>query len=88
MTSEYTVAGIRAATAPVLDRLREGAAERERERQYAFEEVKALAAERITLTGIAVADGALAGPCGTSPTSSSPSPAPTPMWRKHCGRAS
>lgn len=60
-TAEYTVAGIRAAVAPVLDRLREGAAERERERQYAFEEVKALAAERITLTGIATADGGAGG---------------------------
>ncbi|WP_198667240.1 acyl-CoA dehydrogenase family protein [Glycomyces dulcitolivorans] len=61
MTSEYTVAGIRIAISPVLDRLREGAAERERERQYAFEEVKALAAERITLTGIAEADGGAGG---------------------------
>ncbi|WP_335990707.1 hypothetical protein [Glycomyces sp. MUSA5-2] len=60
-TAEYTVAGIRAAVAPVLHRLHEGAAERERERQYAFEEVKALAAERITLTGIATADGGAGG---------------------------
>ncbi|SDC99990.1 acyl-CoA dehydrogenase family protein [Glycomyces harbinensis] len=61
MTSEYTVAGIRTAIAPVLERLREGAAQREREREYAFEEVKALAAERITLTGIAEADGGAGG---------------------------
>ncbi|MEU5874006.1 acyl-CoA dehydrogenase family protein [Glycomyces sp. NPDC047369] len=61
MTSEYTVAGIRAAVAPVLDRLGEGAADRERERRYAYEEVKALAAERITLTGIAAADGGAGG---------------------------
>ncbi|WP_432843375.1 acyl-CoA dehydrogenase family protein [Dactylosporangium sp. CA-092794] len=47
--------------AAILDRLRAGAAERERARAYAFDEVRALAEQRITLTGIATADGGAGG---------------------------
>ncbi|MFJ8818703.1 acyl-CoA dehydrogenase family protein [Amycolatopsis thermoflava] len=56
-----TVEGIRAAAAPILARLRATAAARERARDYAFADVRALAEQRITLTGIAVADGGAGG---------------------------
>ncbi|ROS44097.1 acyl-CoA dehydrogenase family protein [Amycolatopsis thermoflava] len=56
-----TVAGIRAAVAPILARLRATAAVRERARDYAFADVRALAEQRITLTGIAVRDGGAGG---------------------------
>jgi len=57
----YTVAGIRAGISPILERLHETAAEREAERDYAFAEVRALAGQRITLTGIAAEDGGAGG---------------------------
>jgi alkylation response protein AidB-like acyl-CoA dehydrogenase len=57
----YTVAGIRAAAEPILRQLSEGAGRRERDRAYAFDEVRALAAERITLIGIPRADGGAGG---------------------------
>lgn len=56
-----TVEGIRAAVAPILARLRATAAVRERARDYAFADVRALAEQRITLTGIAVRDGGAGG---------------------------
>lgn len=56
-----TVEGIRAAAAPILARLRATAVARERARDYAFADVRALAEQRITLTGIAVADGGAGG---------------------------
>ncbi|MBL7253159.1 acyl-CoA dehydrogenase family protein [Paractinoplanes lichenicola] len=60
-TVYYTVAGIREAAEPILHRLAAGAARRERDRAYAFDEVRALAEQRITLTGIATADGGAGG---------------------------
>ncbi|MDQ7905123.1 acyl-CoA dehydrogenase family protein [Phytohabitans sp. ZYX-F-186] len=59
--AEYTVDGVRAAAAPILRRLAAGAREREQARAYAFEEVRALAERRITLVGIATADGGAGG---------------------------
>ncbi|GHE76733.1 acyl-CoA dehydrogenase [Amycolatopsis deserti] len=56
-----TVEGIRAAIAPILQRLRATAAARERARDHAFADVRALAEQRITLTGIAVEDGGAGG---------------------------
>ncbi|WP_435069683.1 acyl-CoA dehydrogenase family protein [Amycolatopsis thermoflava] len=56
-----TVEGIRAAVVPILARLRATAAVRERTRDYAFADVRALAEQRITLTGIAVRDGGAGG---------------------------
>ncbi|BCJ62294.1 acyl-CoA dehydrogenase family protein [Micromonospora endophytica] len=58
---EYTVAGIRAGSAPILARLAATAARREQGRDYAFDDVRALAEQRITLTGIATADGGAGG---------------------------
>ncbi|SFT04565.1 acyl-CoA dehydrogenase family protein [Saccharopolyspora flava] len=52
---------IRAAAAPVLQRLAATAAERERERAYAFDDVRALAEQRITLIGVPAADGGAGG---------------------------
>ncbi|MET7403353.1 acyl-CoA dehydrogenase family protein [Dactylosporangium sp. NPDC005572] len=60
-TGRRTVADIRAGVEPILRRLRAGAAERERERVYAFEDVRGLAEQRITLVGIAVEDGGAGG---------------------------
>src|SRR5690606_15291650 len=57
----YTVDGIRAAVAPILERLRAKARERELNREYAFDEVRALAEQRITLIGIAEEDGGAGG---------------------------
>ncbi|WP_278265780.1 acyl-CoA dehydrogenase family protein [Nocardia sp. AG03] len=56
-----SVTGIRAAVAPVLRRLAATARQREDARDYAFDEVRALAEAGITLTGIAVADGGAGG---------------------------
>lgn len=61
VTTGPTVDGIRAAVAPVLRRLHDSAAERERSRDYAFDDVRALADHRITLTGIATDDGGAGG---------------------------
>jgi alkylation response protein AidB-like acyl-CoA dehydrogenase len=58
---DYTVDGIRAAASPILQRLGAGAGERERARAYAFEDVRALAEQRITLVGIAKEDGGAGG---------------------------
>jgi len=55
------VASIRAAVAPVLARLADGSRQREGTRDYAFEEVRELAAQRIALTGIAREDGGAGG---------------------------
>ncbi|WP_433528206.1 acyl-CoA dehydrogenase family protein [Micromonospora sp. CA-263727] len=57
----FTVEGIRAAIRPVLDRLGVSAAAREQARDYAFDDVRALAEQRITLTGIARVDGGAGG---------------------------
>jgi alkylation response protein AidB-like acyl-CoA dehydrogenase len=57
----YTVEGIRAAVSPLLSRLRDGARERELSRTYAFDDVRALAEQRITLVGIAEEDGGAGG---------------------------
>ncbi|MDV6265404.1 acyl-CoA dehydrogenase family protein [Rhodococcus globerulus] len=55
---EYlTVAGIRAAAAPVLTRLGATARAREETRDYAFDDVRELADLGIALTGIATAEG-------------------------------
>lgn len=56
-----TVAGIRAAVAPVLARLAAGVRGREDTRDYPYAEVGSLAAQRITLIGIAVEDGGAGG---------------------------
>ncbi|GIE81925.1 acyl-CoA dehydrogenase [Actinoplanes philippinensis] len=57
----YTVAGIRAGAEPILRRLAAGARDRELTRTYAHQEVRALAEQRITLVGIAEADGGAGG---------------------------
>ncbi|MDG4797968.1 acyl-CoA dehydrogenase family protein [Micromonospora sp. WMMD1082] len=57
----HTVDGIRAAIRPILARLQASAAAREQARDYAFDDVRALAEQRITLTGIAHADGGAGG---------------------------
>ncbi|MFG1959343.1 acyl-CoA dehydrogenase family protein [Nonomuraea sp. NPDC049028] len=57
----YTVEGIRAAVAPILGRLRAGARARELARDYAFDDVRALAEHRITLVGITREDGGAGG---------------------------
>ncbi|WP_237755191.1 acyl-CoA dehydrogenase family protein [Nocardia nova] len=59
--AEPTVAGIRAAADPILRRLGETAAAREQSRDYAFADVRALAATGIALTGIAREDGGAGG---------------------------
>lgn len=56
-----TVAGIRAGAQPILRRLAGSARVREQVRDYAFDDVRALAAQRITLTGIAEVDGGAGG---------------------------
>ncbi|TDO30635.1 alkylation response protein AidB-like acyl-CoA dehydrogenase [Kribbella sp. VKM Ac-2527] len=56
-----TVTGIRAGIAPILERLAATAGDREATRDYPYEEVRALAEHRITLTGIAVDDGGAGG---------------------------
>jgi alkylation response protein AidB-like acyl-CoA dehydrogenase len=61
METTWTVAGIRAGAEPVLRDLAAGARDRELTRTYAFREVAELAAQRITLTGIAAADGGAGG---------------------------
>lgn len=59
--AELSVDSIRVATGPVLQRLVATAAEREQTRDYAFDEVRVLAEQGITLTGIATADGGAGG---------------------------
>ncbi|MFF0341762.1 hypothetical protein [Kribbella sp. NPDC004875] len=56
-----SVEGIRAGVAPVLERLAATARGREGTRDYPFEEVRALAEQRITLIGVAAADGGAGG---------------------------
>jgi len=56
-----TVAGIRAAIAPVLRRLADTAAERERTHDYAFDEVRALAEAGVTLLGVPREEGGAGG---------------------------
>ncbi|MFF0815074.1 acyl-CoA dehydrogenase family protein [Rhodococcus sp. NPDC003318] len=56
-----TVSGIRASIAPILERIGATASAREDTRDYAFDEVRALAARRIGLTGIARSDGGAGG---------------------------
>ncbi|MEU4227890.1 acyl-CoA dehydrogenase family protein [Nonomuraea sp. NPDC026600] len=60
-TEHYTVDGIRSAVSPILERLRIGAHQRELAREYAFDDVRALAGQRITLVGIAEEDGGAGG---------------------------
>ncbi|WP_436534557.1 acyl-CoA dehydrogenase family protein [Actinoplanes sp. HUAS TT8] len=60
-TTDWTVAGIRAGAEPILRVLAAGARDREADRRYAYAEVRALAEQRITLTGIATADGGAGG---------------------------
>ncbi|MGV9823255.1 acyl-CoA dehydrogenase family protein [Nocardia xishanensis] len=60
-SAALTVAGIRAAAAPILRRLAETARQREETRDYAFAEVRALAEAGIALTGLAVSDGGAGG---------------------------
>ncbi|MFC4069510.1 acyl-CoA dehydrogenase family protein [Actinoplanes subglobosus] len=57
----WTVAGIRAAAQPILERLAASARTREEDRDFAFGDVRALAEQRITLVGIAVEDGGAGG---------------------------
>ncbi|MTE15687.1 acyl-CoA dehydrogenase family protein [Nocardia aurantiaca] len=59
--SVLTVAGVRAAIIPVLDRLGASAKDRERERDYAFDDVRALAETGIALVGIDAAEGGAGG---------------------------
>ncbi|GAA2524875.1 acyl-CoA dehydrogenase family protein [Winogradskya humida] len=64
MTAELvtlSVEDIRGGVEPILRRLATGAAERDRTRTYAFEDVRALAEQRITLTGISARDGGAGG---------------------------
>ncbi|MBB4683936.1 acyl-CoA dehydrogenase family protein [Amycolatopsis jiangsuensis] len=61
VSAGHTVAGIRTAITPVLARLAAGSAERERTREYAFAEVRDLAAHRIGLLGVPVEDGGAGG---------------------------
>ncbi|MGW0323930.1 acyl-CoA dehydrogenase family protein [Nocardia sp. NPDC003183] len=56
-----TVAGIRAAAAPILRQLADTARQREIDRDYAFAQVRALAETGIALTGIATAEGGAGG---------------------------
>ncbi len=56
-----TVAGIRAAIAPVLAELAATARRREGTRDHPFEQVRALAAARLMVIGIPVADGGAGG---------------------------
>lgn len=56
-----TVAGIRAAVAPILERIGATAHGREDTRDYAFDEVRELAARRIGLIGIARSEGGAGG---------------------------
>jgi alkylation response protein AidB-like acyl-CoA dehydrogenase len=56
-----TVAGIRAAAAPILARLGSTAWVREESRDYAFDDVRRLAATGIALTGVARHDGGAGG---------------------------
>ncbi|MBB5159406.1 acyl-CoA dehydrogenase family protein [Saccharopolyspora phatthalungensis] len=58
---DYTVEGIRAAVSPILRRLNVSASQRELARDYAFDDVRALAEQRITLVGIAKEDGGAGG---------------------------
>jgi alkylation response protein AidB-like acyl-CoA dehydrogenase len=60
-TQGVTVEGIRAGIAPILTRLATTARDREGTRDYPFEDVRALAEQRITLTGVAVEDGGAGG---------------------------
>ncbi|SED58345.1 acyl-CoA dehydrogenase family protein [Rhodococcus koreensis] len=59
--SGLTVAGIRAAVRPVLRRLGDTAGAREKARDYAFGEVRALADAGIVLVGVAREDGGAGG---------------------------
>ncbi|GAA4665838.1 acyl-CoA dehydrogenase family protein [Gordonia humi] len=56
-----TVAGIRAAIAPILDRLAATAGEREERRDYAFDEVRGLAAAGLGVVEVPSADGGAGG---------------------------
>lgn len=56
-----SVAGLRAAAAPILERLAASAAVREQRRDYAFDDVRALARTGIALTGVAISDGGAGG---------------------------
>jgi alkylation response protein AidB-like acyl-CoA dehydrogenase len=58
---QLTVAGIRAAVAPVLHRLGTSAREREAARDYAFDDVRALAEAGIALIPIAASEGGAGG---------------------------
>jgi alkylation response protein AidB-like acyl-CoA dehydrogenase len=60
-TATPTVAGIRAAIAPVLARLSDTARHREDDRRYAFEEVRELGAFGLLLIGVPIADGGAGG---------------------------
>jgi alkylation response protein AidB-like acyl-CoA dehydrogenase len=60
-TVDYTVDDIRAGVAPILLRLGADAGARESARDYAFEDVRALAEQRITLVGIAKEEGGAGG---------------------------
>jgi alkylation response protein AidB-like acyl-CoA dehydrogenase len=60
-SAALTVTGIREAVTPVLDRLAAGARQREAARDYAFDEVRALAAAGIALIGIDRSDGGAGG---------------------------
>lgn len=59
--TRYTVEGIRAAISPILQRIATRSGARERAREYAFDDVRALAEQRITLVGIAEEDGGAGG---------------------------
>jgi len=60
-TRTVTVAGIRAAIAPVLERLRAEAGRRDAEREHAFAEVRDLAEAGVLLLRVPVADGGAGG---------------------------
>ncbi|MDN5582640.1 MAG: acyl-CoA dehydrogenase family protein [Mycobacteriaceae bacterium] len=61
VTTPLTVAGIRTAIAPVLERLGASARERETTRDFAFAEVRELARAGIGLAGVPAADGGAGG---------------------------
>lgn len=59
--SDLTVVGLRREIAPILERIAATSAERERRRDFAFDEVRELAQTGLALTGIATGDGGAGG---------------------------
>ncbi len=86
--SGLTVAGIRAAVRPVLRRLGDTAGAREKARDYAFGEVRALADAGIVLVGVAREDGGAGGSLRDVADVVIEVARATPVWRRHCAAVS